>query len=72
VERFRVEYWGEGAWQPWTSGTTIGRKRILLAPAIQSDRFRVTVGQAADPPRLQPMRLFRLPDDLHQELRKTP
>ncbi len=71
VERFRVEYWSGGAWRPWTSGTTIGRKRILLAPAVQSDRFRVTIARSGDSPHLRPMRVFRLPDDLHRRLSRS-
>ena len=50
VEAFDVEALVDGQWQTVTSGTTIGKKRILTFPEVDAEAMRLTVRQS----RLEP------------------
>lgn len=72
VAFFRVESWHDAKWRTIASGTTIGRKRILLVPPISGTRHRVTVEGSIGPPQLLPLRLLQIPTDLHERLIREP
>jgi alpha-L-fucosidase len=68
VGEFRVEAWADGVWTTVASGTTIGRKRIILVPSRMAAQIRVVVGRSFGTSHLRPMRLLRIPYDLHDLL----
>ena len=45
VEDFTVEARVGGTWQQLGKGTTVGYKRMLRFPAVESDTIRLTIGQ---------------------------
>ena len=49
TEAFTVEAWVDGAWQEIGRGTTIGYKRLLRIPAVETDRIRVRIEQCRLP-----------------------
>jgi alpha-L-fucosidase len=72
VAAFRVEAWVHGKWTTITSGTTIGRKRIMLVPTTMASQLRVRIERSIGVPHLQPVRLLRIPKDLNLELLTEP
>jgi len=43
VEEHALDAWVEGGWQEVCAATTIGYKRILRFPTVETDRFRVRI-----------------------------
>jgi alpha-L-fucosidase len=72
VAAFRVEARVDDEWTTLASGTTIGRRRILLVPSQTAAQFRVGVVSSLGAPHLRPMRLLRIPNELHQRLFTDP
>ena len=58
VEKFTVEYKKNGSWTSWTSGTTIGYKRILLGNTVTTDAIRITIDSSLACPVLSELGLF--------------
>lgn len=52
VEAHRLEAWLNGKWELVTEAKTIGYKRILRFPALETDRFRVVITEARLAPSL--------------------
>lgn len=46
VEEHRLEAFVDGEWVEAATGKTIGHKRILRFPAVETDRFRLTITQS--------------------------
>ena len=46
VSAFNVESWKDNSWQPLSSGTTIGYKRILKFNPVQTDKLRITISKS--------------------------
>jgi alpha-L-fucosidase len=58
VKSFTVEAWQNGAWQKIADGTTIGYKRILKLPDVQTSRIRVNVTDAKACPLISNLALY--------------
>jgi alpha-L-fucosidase len=43
VEEFTLEAWKDGQWEKIAEGTTIGYKRLLRFPDLQTSKVRVTI-----------------------------
>ncbi|HSV88571.1 MAG TPA: alpha-L-fucosidase [Bacteroidales bacterium] len=50
VEQHKLYAWIDDAWQEVAQGTTIGHKRILRFPAVQTNRFKVVITESRMPP----------------------
>jgi alpha-L-fucosidase len=59
VERFALEAWVAGQWQPLAQGTTIGYRRLLRFAPVTTDRVRLVVQQATACPVISELGLFR-------------
>ena len=46
VESFKVEAWQDGAWQEVANGTTVGFKRMVRFPQVETDRIRITINES--------------------------
>ena len=54
-----LEYWDGGKWQKLNQFTTIGYKRLLRFPPVQTDKIRVTIVKAKEPVQLAEVGLFK-------------
>lgn len=52
VEKFNIEAFIDGNWQPVASSTNIGYKRIVRLPEITTDKIRITVEESRATPHL--------------------
>jgi alpha-L-fucosidase len=67
VKRFTVQVWdgaaqGQGAWREIASGVTIGHKRILRFPAVESAKLRVRIDEALAAPLLSNVEVYDAPE----------
>lgn len=59
VEKFVVEVRnGEGTWEKWEAGTTIGYRRILLGPEVETNGIRIKVEQSRACPVLNRVSIY--------------
>src|SRR5262245_52762273 len=61
IERFSVDAWVAGAWVRVADGTTIGRRRILRVPRVETSQLRLTIHAAKACPALSEIALFSTP-----------
>ena len=54
-----LEYWDGNKWQEINKFTTIGYKRLLRFPEVQTDKIRVTIIKAKEPVQLAEVGLFK-------------
>jgi alpha-L-fucosidase len=66
---FRIEAWKDGGWTTIAQGTTIGRKRIILAETTTTERIRLIATSYLAAPQLVAVRVYRVPSDVHAALR---
>jgi alpha-L-fucosidase len=64
VEGFEVDTWQGGQWQPLTSGSSIGPRRLLRTPQTITDAVRLRITQAAACPALTEIGLWQQDEDL--------
>ena len=62
VQSFSVEYWDGKKFLPLQQQTTIGYKRILTFPAIETSKVRVNILRAKAAPLLSEVQLFYAPE----------
>ena len=62
VKSFSVEYWDGTAFKPLDKQTTIGHKRILVFPTINTAKIRVNILEANACPALSAIQLYKAPD----------
>ena len=62
IANYRVERWGDGAWQPLVWGTTIGHKKLARFDPVRTARLRLLLEFAYDTPRLARVAAYRGPD----------
>jgi alpha-L-fucosidase len=43
IEEHALDVWLEGTWEKVATGTTVGYKKILRFPAVETDKFRIRV-----------------------------
>jgi alpha-L-fucosidase len=61
VEGFTLEAWKDGQWEKIAEGTTIGYKRLLRFPDIQTSKVRVTITATRLTAYISEMGLFYAP-----------
>jgi alpha-L-fucosidase len=61
IEKFTVEYreMGSGEWKKLTEGTTVGYKRLLKFPLVNSNTIRIIIESSRTNPMLAEVGLFR-------------
>ena len=62
VERYRVEIQTAGGWRDFSTGTTIGQKKIDARPRVTSKKLRVVIEGARGPVRIQSVGVYDVPD----------
>ena len=62
VESFVLEAYSDGEWRFIAEGTTIGYKRLLRFPEIQSERIRITITSTRDIARISEVGLYYAPE----------
>ncbi|MEI6883844.1 MAG: alpha-L-fucosidase [Bacteroidota bacterium] len=66
VEKFSIEIPDGKNWKAIASGTTIGYKRLLRFPTVQSARIRINILSSRDNPEISEIGIFYLPERLIQ------
>ncbi len=61
VEMFRLEAWNGTEWKAFTSGTTVGYKRLLRFAPVTARRVRLVVEQSRAVPDISRLGLFKRP-----------
>lgn len=64
IERFVLEGWNGADWEPITEGTTVGYKRLLRFPAVETDRVRLRIDSSRLNPTLSAFGLHLAPEVL--------
>lgn len=60
IKSFRVEYkLGDGEWQEFASGTTIGAKRICRQEAVRADKVRITITDSYEVPLISEVGVYK-------------
>jgi len=59
IERFSLQYFHEGKWQEFTSGTTVGYKRLLRFDEVQAQKVRLIIHSSRDCPEICEIGLYR-------------
>jgi len=59
VEKFSIEAWINNEWKNVANGTTIGYKRILRFPEVQTQKVRVKIEQARACPLISTIQAFK-------------
>jgi alpha-L-fucosidase/lysophospholipase L1-like esterase len=62
VQRFSVDILEGGSWRQVASGTTIGNKRILKVPAVNTAAVRLNILRSRACPTISRLALYRVPD----------
>ena len=62
VQSFSVEYWDGEAFHLLDRQTTIGYKRILQFPEVETSKIRVTILEAKASPVMAEIQLYHAPD----------
>jgi alpha-L-fucosidase len=61
IEAFALDQWKDGAWIEFTSGTSIGNRRLLRIDDITTDRVRLRITQSSVCPALSEVGFFAEP-----------
>ena len=61
IKEFNLDVWKNNTWEPLTSGTTIGYKRILRFPNTKSSKIRFTVKNALANPLVAEIGVYLAP-----------
>jgi alpha-L-fucosidase len=62
VEGFTLEAWKDGQWEKIAEGTTVGYKRLLRFPDIQTSKVRVTITASRLTAMISQMGLYYAPE----------
>ena len=63
VSAFHIDYLDQaGQWQPFAQGQTLGYRRLVKGPLVQSQRLRLVIDQAQAAPILSGLAIYRWPD----------
>jgi len=62
IKSFSVEYWDGTAFKQLDKQTTIGHKRILIFPTVNTTKIRVNILEANACPALSAIQLYKAPD----------
>lgn len=64
VSEFKVDAWIDNAWKEIASATTIGYKRILRFPSLETQKIRVSIQGSLASPILNNISLYMVPEKL--------
>ncbi|MBI4927201.1 MAG: alpha-L-fucosidase [Anaerolineae bacterium] len=59
IDAFALDAWLEGGWVEQAAATSVGSRRLLRLPAIRTTRLRLRILQAAAPPAIQEIAVYR-------------
>jgi len=59
IERFSLQFFYEGKWQNFTSGTTVGYKRLLRFDEVKTQKVRLIIHSSRDCPEICEIGLYR-------------
>ncbi len=59
IEHFTLEAWADGSWKQIAEGTTVGYKRLLRFPTVETNKVRFTIDQSRLEPALAEFGLYR-------------
>lgn len=59
IEHFKLETWIDNTWKLVTEGTTVGYKRLIRFPMVNSNKLRFTIDEARLKPALAEFGLYR-------------
>jgi len=62
VERYRVEIQTAGGWREFSTGTTIGHKKIDKRARVTCGKLKVVIEKARGPARIQSVGIYDIPD----------
>ena len=62
VERYHVEIQTAGGWREFSTGTTIGQKKIDTRARVACEKLRVVIEEARGPVRIQSVGIYDIPD----------
>jgi alpha-L-fucosidase len=62
VEKFKIEAFVDGSWQPVANSTTIGYKKMVRLQPIETDQIRLTVQEARDGALISTFSLYEAPE----------
>lgn len=61
IAAFHVQVEGDGVWQEFGMGFTVGHKRLLRGPLVEAQKVRVVITEAQDLPVLTKVSLYKTP-----------
>jgi alpha-L-fucosidase len=62
IEKFHLEAWDGKAWNTFSSGTTVGYKRILRFPMVMAQKIRFVTDSTRAEPAIMDIGLFKGPE----------
>ncbi|MEW6508234.1 MAG: alpha-L-fucosidase [Bacteroidota bacterium] len=67
IEKFRLEYWDGQLWRTFARATTVGYKRLLRFPEINTDRIKIVIEQSRTNPTISSFGLYLTPPEINFE-----
>ncbi len=64
IEKFRLEYWDGQLWRTFAKATTVGYKRLLRFPEVNTDRVKIVIEQSRTNPTISSFGLFLSPPEI--------
>ena len=67
IEKFRLDYWDGQLWTTFAQATTVGYKRLLRFPEVNTDRVKIVIEKCRTNPALSSFGLFKSPPEISFE-----
>jgi len=67
IEKFRLDYWDGQLWRTFAKATTVGYKRLLRFPEVNTDRIKIIIEQSRTNPTLASFGLYLTPPEIKFE-----
>jgi alpha-L-fucosidase len=65
IEKFRLDYWDGQLWRTFAKATTVGYKRLLRFPEVNTDRIKIIIEQSRTNPTLSSFGLYLAPPEIN-------
>jgi len=65
IEKFRLDYWDGQLWRTFAKATTVGYKRLLRFPEVNTDRIKIIIEQSRTNPTLASFGLYLTPPEIN-------
>lgn len=62
IQQFSVHYYNEGEWEPCAEGTTVGYKRILRFPTVETTKLRIDIEASLACPLINTISVYHAPE----------